>query len=125
MSGSNKNKKGFTLMEILATIVLIAVIIPVVMKGISITTHLASDSAGKLQAVNLAENKLAEILLEKQWLNGSQSGNFTDEYSAYRWQMDAVDSIDSGLKQIDVWVFWDRRGRERSMHLTTLVNDEN
>jgi prepilin-type N-terminal cleavage/methylation domain-containing protein len=119
------NRKGFTLMEILATIVLVALIIPVAMKGISIATNLAAESSRKLTAMNLAQNRLAEILLDEEWLNGSQSGDFTDENSLYRWQMGASDWTQPGLKLVEVRVYWDRRGYERNVYLATLVNDEN
>jgi general secretion pathway protein I len=117
--------KGFTLMELLATIVLVALIIPVAMKGISIATTLASDSSRRLVAMNLAENRLAEILIDRQWLNGSQNGNFEDEYSAYKWKMNTSDRTEAGLKQVEVVVLWEQRGYEKSVYLTTLVSDEN
>lgn len=112
-------------MELLATIVLVALIIPVAMKGISIATTLAANSSRRLVAVNLAENRLAEILIDRQWLDGSQTGDFEDEYSSYRWQMNTSDRTEAGLKQVQVVVLWDHRGYEKSVYLTTLVSDEN
>jgi prepilin-type N-terminal cleavage/methylation domain-containing protein len=114
-------KKGFTLMEILVTIVMIALVLPIVMKGISIATSLSSNSARKLQAINLAESRLAEILVGKEWQSGSKSGNFSGEHSQYKWQMDTSDWSEDNLKQIALKVWWDQRGRERSIILYTLV----
>lgn len=114
---------GFTLIEILATISMIALIIPVAMKGISIATALASDSKSSMQATNLAENRLAEILLDEEWQSSEKSGKFSDEYSSYSWQMDTSELAESNLKQVNVKVLWTHRGQERSITLSTLVYD--
>jgi prepilin-type N-terminal cleavage/methylation domain-containing protein len=114
-------KKGFTLMEILATIALIALILPVAMKGIALATSVASDSKMKQQAIHLAQNQLAEILIEEEWQDSSQSGEFSDDDSAYRWEMNTSEWSESGLKQIDLTVSWDHRGRENNVTLSTLV----
>jgi prepilin-type N-terminal cleavage/methylation domain-containing protein len=116
-------KKGFTLMEILVTIVMIALILPIAMKGISIATSVSSDSTRKLQAINLAENRLAEILIGKEWQNSSESGTFSGEYFQYKWQMNTSDWGEDNLKQIALKVLWDMRGRERSVILYTLIYD--
>ncbi len=107
-------------MEILAALVLIGLVLPAVMKGMSLVTILASDSAGKYEALDLAEAKLAEILLQEDWKDGADSGNFEDDEN-YEWTMDAADWTESGLKQVNVTVFWEQRGRRKKINLTTLV----
>ena len=108
-------------MEILAALMLVGIVLPAVMKGVSMARILASDSARKYEAMDLAENKLAEILLEKEWQGGAGSGNFEDEFEDYSWTMETSNSSVSGLKQIDVVVLWQQRNRERTISLSTLV----
>ncbi len=116
---------GFTLIEMLATFVLIILIIPAVMKGLSIATMVSSDSVSKSDAISLAENKLSEILLEEEWQNSNQSGDFGEMYPDYEWKMTSADWTESSLKQVTVKVSWDWRGREKDVELSTLVYVEN
>ena len=114
--------KGFTLIEILAALLLIGLVLPAVMKGISINNILASDSDHKYEALNLAESKLAEVLLEESWQNSSsQSGSFENEYENYQWVIGASDWTQAGIKQIDIFVYWQQRNRQREIKLSTLV----
>lgn len=112
---------GFTLMEILAALVLIGVVLPAVMKGVSMASILASDSARKYEALDLAQSKLAEILLDGDWQDGSGSGDFDSEHEDYEWTMETSEWTQANLKQIDVSVFWEERGRTREVRLSTLA----
>ncbi len=114
--------KGFTLMEILAALLLIGLVLPVVMKGISIVSILASDSDHKYEALDLAETKLAEVLLEESWqTSSSQTGQFDDEYEDYEWVVDTSDWDQADVKQVDIFVYWQQRNRQREIQLSTLV----
>ena len=117
-----KIAKGFTLMEILVALLLIGLVLPAVMKGISMASILASDSDHKYEALDLAETKLAEVLLEESWqTSSSQSGHFDDEYEDYEWVMDASNWEEANVKQVDVFVYWQQRNRQQEIHLSTLV----
>jgi general secretion pathway protein I len=114
--------KGFTLIEILAALLLIGLVLPAVMKGISMVSILASDSDHKYEALDLAETKLAEVLLEKSWENsGSLTGRFENEYEDYEWAVDVSDWTQAGVKQVDIFVYWQQRNRQREIQLSTLV----
>jgi general secretion pathway protein I len=116
-----KPGRGFTFMEILATMVLIGLILPVAMKGISIATALASDSIRRQEALGLAENRLAEVLLEEEWTGGAESGSYGDDWPGYTWTLEVTDWTEPGLKQLDLTVSWEHRGHPRQICLTTLV----
>ena len=124
---TKKKKKidanGFTLMEVLAALLLIGLVLPAVMKGISLVSILASDSDHKYEALDLAETKLAEVLLEESWqTSSSQSGRFEDEYEDYEWVMDASDWTEQAdVKEVSVLVYWQQRDRQREIQLSTLV----
>ena len=112
---------GFTLIEILAALLLIGLILPVAMKGVSLATTLASDSSRKYETLDLAETKLAEILLQQEWKSSSGDGTFEDVYDSYHWTMSVSDWTMSGIKQIDLIVYWQQRNRQRNVTLSTLV----
>lgn len=128
MVRNNTNKTGagdggFTLMEILAALVLIGVVLPAVMKGLSMASILASDCAHKYEALDLAQSKLAEVLMSGDWESGSDSGDFSPDHEGYQWKMETSDWTQADLKEVDVTVSWEQRGRPRQIELSTLVYD--
>ena len=112
---------GFTLVELLATFVLVAIILPVAMKGISLATTMASLSKQRIEAGTLAETKLAELLATGEWQNGDLSGDFSPDWPNYRWSAEVQEWGEATLRQLDVRVEWESRGMERYVQLTTLV----
>jgi len=126
MSVENRNlsPSGFTLVEMLATFVLIIFIIPAVMKGLSIATNVSSDMVLKYDAIMLAENRLTEILLEEEWKSSSQSGDFGEMHPEFRWKMTSDDWTEPSLKQVTVEVLWERNGCEKFVELSTLVYEK-
>jgi len=121
--------EGFTLLEVLAALLLVGLVLPAVMKGISMVSILASDSDHRYEALDLAETKLAEVLLEKTWqTSSSMSGRFDDdyfdgEYKDYEWVLDVSNWTQADIKQVDIFVYWQQRNRQREIRLSTLVYD--
>ena len=120
---NNTRANGFTLVEILASLMLIGLIIPSVMKGFSMISILASDSQREYQAMDLAETKLAEILLDGD--TGSGSGKFEeDDDNYFSWKVESSEWTVSDVKEVTVTVLWTQRNREREMKLSTLVYEQ-
>lgn len=115
-------RRGFTLIEVLATIVLVAIVLPVAMNGISVALSAASVAKFDLEAATLAENKLNEIVATNQWQLGNLSGDFSEfNYPEFRWIANALNR-ETGLMEVSVEVQWISRGVERSLLLATLVS---
>ena len=113
---------GFTLLEMLATLVLMAIILPAAMKGISISSKMAGYSKKKVEASALAEAKLTEIIINKDWTDGEQQGDFEDEWSDYSWSLTVEDwEKEESMQQVVLNVFWNTSGIERFVTLTTVV----
>lgn len=117
-----KGQHGFTLLEILATFVLMAIILPAAMKGISLSSKMAGHSKKMVEAAALAETKLTEIIINKDWTGGEQDGDFEDEWADYSWSMTVEDwEKEESMQQVDLSVFWNTSGIEHSVTLTTVV----
>jgi general secretion pathway protein I len=118
--GSDR-RRGFTLVEVLASLVLVAIILPVAMKGISVASELATLARQRTEAGALAEATLAEIIATGEWQEGDLSGDFGDEHPGYSWSAEVENWEGTYLKQITLQVRWTERGKERTVTLTTLA----
>jgi len=116
--------RGFTFVELLATVVLIAAILPVAMRGIGLCTRLAGQSRRQLEAASLARMKVTELVVSGDYLDGDQQGEFEDPWTGYHWQATVNSWTDAILQQLDVTVYWTAQNQERSVTLTTLVPPE-
>jgi len=115
---------GFTFVELLATVVLIAVIMPVAMRSIGLCTRLAGQSRRQMEAASLARLQLTELSVTGQWQSGDQRGSFGDDWPGYEWEVTVTNWTDSLVRQLDMTVFWRSMGRERKVTLTTLMYPE-
>ena len=116
-----RKSRGFTLVEVLAALVLVAIVLPVIMRGIALSATLASTSKEKSEAAVLAKSKLDELIATHGWQGSALSGDF-DAHPEYRWSAEVRDWDSSSLKELDVHVIWTARGSQRQVTLSTLLD---
>jgi len=112
-----QSKAGFTLLEIMAAISIIAIVLVTVYRLHAQTLSMSYSARFYTTAPLLAQKKMVEIESEGRENMSDDSGDFGDEFPGYRWQV-AVEDVESkalgnaaeNLKKIDI--------------LITLNNDE-
>ncbi|WP_186804650.1 type II secretion system protein [Limihaloglobus sulfuriphilus] len=114
------NQCGFTLVEVMAAMLLIALIMPVAMKGVSLAVSLGSQTRNRLTALELAENALAQAVLEQSWQGGESAGNQRRFNVEYSWQITAAEQGIENVKLIEVVVEWQRRNVTQELKLSRL-----
>lgn len=119
-------RRAFTLVEVLAAILMLGIVLPVAMYGISLATTTAGVARHRTQATTLAKAKLDEILMTTPLQTGS--GDFGDRWKEYTWSAElatwdtpAVQGLSSTIQELKVSVSWTQRGQQRSVALSTLV----
>lgn len=112
--------RGFTLAEVLATLVLIGIVVPAVMRGVSVGLMASSHARHVAQAASLAEAKLAELVVTGQWGLATSGGDFSPDWPQYRWTSQTY-SLDFATNEIVLEVRWLERDMEQSMVLSTIV----
>ena len=113
---------GFTFVEILAALVFLGILIPTVVEGITLANRASVISERSAIACELAENKLNELTVDDAWASADTRGDFGQDWQGYRWQLTQSNWDMDGLTELSVEVFFNVQGRERSVHLTTLVS---
>jgi BirA family biotin operon repressor/biotin-[acetyl-CoA-carboxylase] ligase len=123
LAPDGRRKLAGILVEVLATMAIVAIVLPVAMRGISIATTLASITRQRGEAIALAESKLNELQTTTgEWQNGVLAGDFGEQWPMYRWEayIDSWDEAD--FEQLHVAVIWTSRGADRQVILSTLVS---
>ena len=119
-SARRQSRRAFTLVEVLATLVMLAIILPIAMRGVSMAMAAASNARRTAEATTLAETKLNELLADGTWASGSLSGDFAPTQPEYQWAC-LTQTRDYGLTEVAVRVTWADRGHDREMIVTTLA----
>ncbi len=113
--------RGFTVIEVLATLALAGIVLPVATRGILLCLATAAHTESHATAVALAQTKLDELVATGQWYDQEMQGDFGEESPAYTWAAIVADWEDPRLVQLDVAVMWTRRGQDREVVLSTLI----
>ncbi len=116
---------GFTLIEVLAAMLLIGIVIPVAMQGVTAATRAGSVARHRTDAATLADSKMAELTVTNAWDGGTMSGDFGADFPGYSWSA-TVGAWDGdvngvGLQQLDVKVTWADRGQQSAATVSSLV----
>jgi general secretion pathway protein I len=121
----SRRHRGFTLVEVLAATLLIAIVLPSIMEGVSVATRAATTARYRNEATTLAQEKLSEVLATNASQTGNLSGDFSPDWPRYQWnatvQAWTGDLTGAGLQEIDVTVSWLDRGRQDSITLSTIT----
>ena len=120
-SRRRRPRGGFTIVEILATLTLVCIVLPVAVHGILLCLETASHARQQAEATTLAQSKLAELVATGQWYDAQSEGDFGDDWPQYRWAAWVYTWEDSRLSELDVRVAWSRHGKDYGVLLSTLV----
>jgi prepilin-type N-terminal cleavage/methylation domain-containing protein len=109
---------GFTLIEVLVTLVLVGITFPVIMTGVTLSLQAADEARKKEEASGLAEQKLSELVeSDGNGASAQTSGDFGPDHLGFTWQAQMT-NVDTDLDQVSVRVIWNSRGRERGLELS-------
>lgn len=109
---------AFTLVEVLAVLLLMGLVLPVVLRGASLALSASSHARRVAEATSLADQRLEEIILSGNLSAGS--GRFGNPWQDYQWTA-IVTARDYSLTEVAVVVQWQARSRVQSVRLATLA----
>jgi len=118
-----RSRAGFTFAEVLAALVFMAIVIPVVLQGISIANRAGVGAERKEIAVQLAANMLNQLSISNFWQTAQASGTFEQDYPGYAWSMQQQTWPDGDMQQLTLEVTYPLQGRIFTVELSTLVDD--
>ncbi len=105
--------KGFTLLEVMIAVALIAIALTTLLGSQSQSVSFANSAKFETMAALLAQSKMSEITVQKPDELTSDSGDFGEDYPGYAWEVNVsdiaipgMDNISDYLKQVDLTVTW-------------------
>jgi type II secretory pathway pseudopilin PulG len=117
---------GFTLAEVMAAMVFMAILIPVALEGLSIASRAGEVAVRKSEAALVAERLLNENVVTTNWNRSSQNGTLRQGMRDFRWSLRNdpwnQDVNVNTIRLLSVEVKFDVQGRDYTVRMSTLVD---
>lgn len=125
MKKTNLIKHPFTFSEVMAALLLVAIVLPVSVHAILTGNRAGVVAERREVAVRLASNKLHDVVLNDEWLDAETQGVF-EEYPDYQWELESEtwdgDEV-IAMRQLTLSVFFMVQGHVLDTSVTTLVEE--
>jgi type II secretory pathway pseudopilin PulG len=119
---ASRARRAFTLVEVLAALMFMAIVIPVAVQGLQIASRAGEVGERKFTAARIADRVLNELVATGQWQRASQNGVAREGLREYRWTVRLEPWNQSALRLMTVQVFYLVQGQEYQVRLSTIVD---
>jgi hypothetical protein len=121
---ATKLRAAFTLAEVLAAMVFIAIVIPVAVEGLRVASLAGEVAQRKMVAARIGNEILNELKVTGRLGNSSQRGVVRDQGLDYTWSVQTAPWTEDALSQMTldtVKVNFPAQGRSYEVDLSTLT----
>jgi general secretion pathway protein I len=115
---SQKKECGFTFLEVIVAVALLAIALTAVLGSQSQSVSLASEAKFYTTVTLLAQGKMAEIEAEDLDTLSSDSGDFGEDFPGYTWEvtidnvyLDYPENVSNHLRQVTLTLSWEESER--------------
>ena len=116
---------GFTLAEVLAALVFMAIVIPVAIEGMHLASRAGIVAVRKSEAALVAQRVLNENLVTTNWTQNVQSGTISQGQRRFNYDLKSEpwtpDSVNA-MRQLTVTVHYTAQNRDFTVSMSTLVD---
>ena len=121
----SRSTAGFTLAEVLAALLFMAIVIPAAIEGMHIASLAGTVAQRKGEAARVAQRLLAESLVTTNSSQSAQSGTLTEGQRQFNYTMRSdpwsQDPSQNVIRQLSVEVKFTAQNRDYSVRMSTLV----
>ena len=122
----SRSTAGFTLAEVLAALLFMAIVIPAAIEGMHIAGLAGTVAERKGEAARVAQRLLAENLVTTNSSQSVQSGTLTEGQRQFNYTMRSdpwsQDPSQNAIRQLSVEVKFTAQNRDYSVRMSTLVD---
>ena len=119
---ANRPTAGFTLAEVLAALVFMAILIPVAVSGLRVANLAGQVSLRRAAAARVGERVLNELIVTGQTRQSAANGTFTEGAQEYHWDMRLEPWLENNLRLLTVQVTFPVQGQNHDVSLSTVVD---
>ena len=115
---------GFTLAEVLAALLLLAIVIPVALQGLRVASMAGEVGQRRMIAARIGNKVLNELKVTGQLQNTGQTGVVQEHGLSYKWAVKSQSWTEDSLSQMtvaSVTISFPAQGKNYEVHLSTLV----
>ena len=118
----NRNCRAFTLAEVLAAMLFLAIVIPAAVEAMHLASLAGEVAARKAAATRVADRILNESLVTTNWSGGTQSGKTGEGALNFDWTLTTQAwPEDSAMQVVTAEVKFTAQGKDYSVKLNTLA----
>ncbi|MGC3961419.1 MAG: hypothetical protein QM813_26885 [Verrucomicrobiota bacterium] len=122
-SRRGRDVEAFTLAEVLAALLFMAIVIPVALQAMRAAGRAGELAERKREAARVAERILNESVVTTNWNKSALSGTIMEADREYKWQLRTESWTESAdMRLLSVEVDFPVQGEEYSVKMSTLAN---
>jgi type II secretory pathway pseudopilin PulG len=123
-NASRRGRGGdaFTLAEVLAALLFMAIVIPVALQGMRVAGRAGELAERKREAARVAEKVLNESIVTTNWNKSALSGTIMEAEREYKWQLRSESWSQTDMRLLSVQVEFPVQGEAYSVQMSTLAN---
>lgn len=113
-----RQRSAFTLIEVLAALLFMAIVIPVAIEGLRVASSAGVVAQRKAVAARIGSRVLDEMVATAQTQNQAQSGTVLDAAVPYKWSMKSqpwIGDLQNAMRLVTVEVTYPVPGREEGL----------
>jgi type II secretory pathway pseudopilin PulG len=121
---SLRDRSAFTLAEVLAALMFMAIVIPVAIEVLHVSSLAGEVAARKGEAARVADRILSEDLVTTNWSGGAQNGTVTEGSDSFSWTLTTQTWPQDQMELLTAEVTFQAQGRNISVKMSTLANQQ-
>lgn len=116
-----RRRGGFTFVEILAAMLMLAVLLPAIVGGLGVASRAAACAERDGVALQLAQNQLNLLVTDTNVTAVAAGGDCGEDWPGYRWSAQRTAWPEDDMWLLTVEVAYAVRGLARAVSLSTLT----
>jgi type II secretion system protein I len=116
------SRRGFTLIEVLASLLLMAIVIPVAMHAMTLATRAGVLGQRKAAAMRVADRVLNDLIATGQAFQASTSGTTAEGDATFAWTLESQTWSEDAMLQLTVRVTFAVQGASYDVAASTLID---
>ena len=115
---------AFTLAEVLAALLFLAIVIPVAVEAMHIASLAGEVAARKGAAARIADRLLNESIVTTNWSRGTQTGTAAEGALEFRWKLTAENWPPDAMQLLTAEVTFAAKGHDYTVKSATLAKPQ-